>query len=169
MDAIRKQATKLRDQVAKQQQAVFRQFTGIYGGADNVVADETELLHHQKLEKLYISTRAGKHFQRDIVRGVEGHIVHGSKLVEIGTKALAQMKENGKSSETSRVAEPLRAMVMGAPLEDARQLAQKYDRVRQEAEAQAIDVSRRQARVRETMGNPDMSRSWKLLKPSFRS
>lgn len=35
-----------------------------------------------------------------------------------------------------QVAEPLRAMVVGAPLEDARQLAQRYDRVRQEAEAQ---------------------------------
>lgn len=35
-----------------------------------------------------------------------------------------------------QVAEPLRAMVVGAPLEDARHLAQRYDRVRQEAEAQ---------------------------------
>ena len=34
------------------------------------------------------------------------------------------------------MAEPLRAMVVGAPLEDARHLAQRYDRVRQEAEAQ---------------------------------
>lgn len=41
-------------------QAVFRQFAGVYGGSDNVVADETELQHHQRLEKLYISTRAGK-------------------------------------------------------------------------------------------------------------
>jgi hypothetical protein len=29
-------------------------------------------------------------------------------------------------------------MVMGAPLEDARHLAQRYDRMRQEAEAQVI-------------------------------
>ncbi|KAI3432036.1 uncharacterized protein J3R85_007702 [Psidium guajava] len=188
MEAIRKQATKLRDQVAKQQQAVFRQFAGVYGGSDNVVADETELQHHQRLEKLYISTRAGKHFQRDIVRGVEGYIVHGSKQVEIGTKlsedcrkygaentctsgttlskaalnfsrARAQMeRERGNLLKTlgTQVAEPLRAMVMGAPLEDARQLAQRYDRVRQEAEAQVIDVSRRQARVRESMGNPEI-------------
>lgn len=35
-----------------------------------------------------------------------------------------------------QVAEPLRAMVMGAPLEDARHLAQRYDRIRQEADAQ---------------------------------
>lgn len=42
-------------------QAVFKQFAGgIYGGSDNVVADETELQQHQKLERLYISTRAGK-------------------------------------------------------------------------------------------------------------
>lgn len=45
---------------------------------------------------------------------------------------------------------------MGAPLEDARHLAQRYDRMRQEAEAQAVEVSKRQARVREGTGNPDM-------------
>lgn len=40
-----------------------------------------------------------------------------------------------------QVAEPLRAMVVGAPLEDARHLAQRYDRMRQEAEAQVkIDM-----------------------------
>ncbi|KDO43886.1 hypothetical protein CISIN_1g0166991mg, partial [Citrus sinensis] len=55
------------------------------------------------------------------------------------------------------VAEPLRAMVLGAPLDDARHLAQRYDRMRQEAEAQAIEVSKRQAKVRETPGNPDLA------------
>ncbi|XP_071723744.1 SH3 domain-containing protein 2-like isoform X2 [Rutidosis leptorrhynchoides] len=162
MEAIKKQASKLREQVARQQQ-------------------------HQKLEKLYISTRAGKHFQRDIVRGVEGYIVTGSKQVEIGTKlsddskkygseytctsgntlskaglsfgrACAQMeKERGNllKSLGTQVAEPLRAMVMGAPLEDARHQAQRYDRIRQEAEAQAIEVSKRQARVREAPGNTE--------------
>ncbi|KAI3745108.1 hypothetical protein L1987_58210 [Smallanthus sonchifolius] len=189
MEAIKKQATKLREQVARQQQAVFKQFGGGgYGGSDNVVTDEAELKLHQKLEKLYISTRAAKHFQRDIVRGVEGYIVTGSKQVEIGTKlsedsrkyglentctsgstlsraaknfsrARAQMeKERGNllKSFGTQVAEPLRAMVMGAPLEDARHLAQRYDRMRQEAEAQAVEVSKRQARVREGAGNPDM-------------
>ncbi|KAA8537560.1 hypothetical protein F0562_027168 [Nyssa sinensis] len=187
MDTIRKQATKLREQVAKQQQAVFKQFAGGLGGSDNIVTDEVELQNHQKLEKLYISTRTGKRFQRDIVRGVEGYIVNGSKQVEIGTKlsedsrkygaentctsgsklskaalsysrARAQMeKERGNLLKAlgTQVAEPLRAMVMGAPLEDARHLAQRYDRVRQEAEAQAIEVSRRQAKVRESTGNPD--------------
>lgn len=190
MEAIRKQATKLREQVAKQQQAVLKQFgAGGYGGSDNLITDEAELHQHQKLEKLYISTRAGKHFQRDIVRGVEGYIVTGSKQVEIGTKlsedgrkygaestctsgntlskaalnygrARAQMeKERGNLLKAlgTQVAEPLRAMVMGAPLEDARHLAQRYDRMRQEAEAQAIEVSKRQAKVREMPGSPELA------------
>lgn len=187
MDTIRKQATKLREQVAKQQQAVFKQFAGGLGGSDNNVADEVEFYQHKKLEKLYISTRAGKHFQRDIVRGVEGYIVTGSKQLEIGAKlsedsrkygaentcttgstlsktalsysrACAQMeKERGNLLKAlgTQVAEPLRAMVVGAPLEDARHFAQRYDRVRQEAEAQVIEVSRRQAKVRESNGNPE--------------
>ncbi|GAB2267660.1 SH3 domain-containing protein 2 [Dionaea muscipula] len=187
METIRKQATKLREQVAKQQQAVLKQFGGGGYSSDNVFADEAELQQHQKLEKLYLSTRAAKHFQRDIVRGVEGYIVTGSKQVEIGTKlsedsrkygtentctsgstlskaslsfsrARAQMeKERGNLLKAlgTQVAEPLRAMVMGAPLEDARHLAQRYDKMRQEAEAQAIEVSRRQAKVRETSGHPD--------------
>ncbi|XAR64163.1 hypothetical protein NMG60_11024404 [Bertholletia excelsa] len=180
-----KTSHKAREQVAKQQQAVFKQFAGGVGGSENTIAD-AQLHQHQKLEKLYLSTRAGKHFQRDIVRGVEGYIVTGSKQVEIGTKlsedsrkygsentctsgitlskaalsysrARAQMeKERGQLLKAlgSQVAEPLRAMVIGAPLEDARQLAQRYDRARQEAEAQVIEVSRRQAKVRESGSNP---------------
>ncbi|KAK4486817.1 hypothetical protein RD792_006596 [Penstemon davidsonii] len=219
MEAIRKQASKLREQVAKQQQdayeikehysegngwvvidqmkiwkmlelqriAVLKQFGGGLGGSDNIATDEAEFQQHQKLEKLYISTRSAKHFQRDIVRGVEGSIVTGSKQVEIGTKlsedsrkygsentctrgttlskvalsysrARAQIeKEHGHLLKAlgSQVAEPLRAMVVGSPLEDARHLAQRYDRVRQEAEAQVIEVSRRQSRVRETDVGPD--------------
>ncbi|KAF4358309.1 hypothetical protein F8388_014579 [Cannabis sativa] len=184
MEAIRKQATKLRDQVAKQQQAVFKQFAGgIYGGSDNVGADGTELQQHQKLERLYISTRAGKHYQRDIVRGVEGTKLsedsrkYGtentctsgntlSKAAQSFGRARAQMeKEHGILLKAlgTQVAEPLRAMVVGAPLDDARHLAQRYDRMRQEAEAQmeanfriqAIDVSKRQAKLRESTSTPD--------------
>ncbi|KAL2468452.1 SH3 domain-containing protein [Forsythia ovata] len=190
MEAIRKQASRLREQVARQQQAVLKQFgAGGYGGSDNVLNNDGELQQHQKLEKLYISTRAAKHFQRDIVRGVEGYIVTGSKQVEIGTKlsedsrkygventctsgntlskaatsfarARAQVeKEHGNLLKAfgTQVAEPLRAMVMGAPLEDARHLAQRYDRMRQEAEAQAVEVSRRQAKLREGTGTPEMA------------
>ncbi|CAN8327586.1 unnamed protein product [Cochlearia groenlandica] len=186
MDAIRKQASRLREQVARQQQAVFKQFGG--GGHGSGLSDDAEVYQHQKLEKLYISTRAAKHYQRDIVRGVEGYIVTGSKQVEIGTKlsedsrkygsdntctngnvltkaalsygrARAQMeKERGNMLKAlgTQVAEPLRAMVLGAPLEDARHLAQRYDRMRQEAEAQATEVARRQAKARESQGHPDI-------------
>ncbi|KAL6991366.1 SH3 domain-containing protein 3 [Sarracenia purpurea var. burkii] len=40
-------------------------------------------------------------------------------------------------------------METGASLEDARHLAQRYSRMRQEAETQAVEASKRQARVRE--------------------
>ncbi|CAH9054675.1 unnamed protein product [Cuscuta europaea] len=186
MEAIRKQATKLREQAAKQQQEVLKRFSGGLGGSDNGIPNEAELLQHQNLEKLYISTRAGK-FQRDIVQGLEGYIVTGSKQIEIGTKlsedarkyatknictssstlskaalsysmARAQMEKEHdillKALET-QVAEPLRAMIVGVPLEEARHLAQRYDRVRQEAESQAIEVSRWQARARESNSNPE--------------
>ncbi|XP_073011942.1 SH3 domain-containing protein 2-like [Typha latifolia] len=188
MDAIRKQATKLREQVAKQQQAVLKQFGGGgYAGFDNGFPDEADLKQHKKLEKLYISTRAGKRFQRDIVRGVEGYIVTGSKIVELGTKLSEESKKyGGENSCTSgnvlskaalnfgqahaqmekehgnllkalgtQVAEPLRAMVVGAALEDARHLAQRYDKLHQEAEAQAIEVSKHQMKVREIPDNGD--------------
>ncbi|GFQ03497.1 endophilin-a2 [Phtheirospermum japonicum] len=187
MEAIRKQATKLREQVAKQQQAVLKHFAGGIGGSDNIASDESELQQHQKLEKLYISTRAAKHFQRDILRGVEGYIVTGNKQVEIGTKLSEDSRKYGggntcaSGNTLSRVALscsraraqiekerenllkllgtqvtlPLRAMVMGSPLENARHLAQRYDRVRQEAESQVIDIARCQARVREPNFNPD--------------
>lgn len=187
MDAIRKQASKLREQVARQQQAVIKQFAGGLGGSEEIVANEVELQQQQKLEKLYISTRSAKHFQRDIVRGVEGFIVTGTKQVEIGTKlsedsrkygaentctsgsalskaamsySTARMdiekeRENLVKALGTQVAEPLRAMVVGAPLEDARRHAQRYDRVRQEAESQVIEVARRQAKVKESDGNPE--------------
>ena len=41
-------------------QAVLKQFAGGLGGSETAVNDDTELQQHQKLEKLYFSTRAGK-------------------------------------------------------------------------------------------------------------
>ncbi|KAJ7571335.1 hypothetical protein O6H91_01G159900 [Diphasiastrum complanatum] len=187
MDALRKQATKFREQVAKQQQAVLKQFTGhAIQGSDVIVTDEAELQRHQQLERLYTSTRAGKHFQRDIVRGIEGIVSTGSKQLEFATKlgedcrkyATEGPSANGALGKTAvhygnariqmekereglhrilstQVAEPLRAMVMGAPLEDARHLAQRYDRLRQEAETQGQEVGRRQLRSKEAGFNPE--------------
>eukprot|EP00249_Psilotum_nudum_P015761 c25507_g1_i2 orf=382-1530(+) len=190
MDAFRKHATKFRDQVAKQQQAVLKQFSsGGYGasqGNDTIVTDEVELQRHRQLEKLYISTKAGKQYQRDIVRGVESFIALGSRQSEFVTKISEECRKYASESPASggtlakaclhygnartqaekereslhkalcaQVAEPLKAMVNGAPLEDARLLAQRYDRLRQEAEAQAVELERRHVRSKEAANNAD--------------
>ncbi|PKA50247.1 hypothetical protein AXF42_Ash017841 [Apostasia shenzhenica] len=184
MEAFR----KLREQVARQQQAVFKQFGGgAFGGSENSSLDSAELRQYHKLEKLYTSTRSCKHLQRDIVRGLEGYIFTGSKQIEIGNKLAEDSRKYGaentcttgdalakatfsfskarsqvvKEQEhllrvySTQVAEPLRAMILGAPLEDARHLAQRYDRIHQEVEAQTIEVSKRRARARESSGNID--------------
>ncbi|KAG0577642.1 hypothetical protein M758_5G162300 [Ceratodon purpureus] len=176
MDAFRKSANKLREQVVKQQHAVLKQFSG-HGSGNDVIIDEAELQRHQQLEKLYISTRTAKHFQREVVRGVEGLVSTGSKQSEVANKLADECKKYGTEGPgvggalstaslqygtakiqmekerdtmqrvlTTQVAEPLKAMVMGAPLEDARQLTQRYDRLRQEAEAQASEVNKRRTR-----------------------
>ncbi|XP_057504942.1 SH3 domain-containing protein 1-like isoform X1 [Actinidia eriantha] len=173
MEAIKKQASKLREQVAKQQQAVLGQL-GHLGNEDPVV-DDTELQCHQQLQSLYNSTRAAKHFQRDIVRGVEGFISTSKKQMDIARKLAEDCCKYGTESQSvetplaraalrfgtshrsmendresmlqifcSQVSEPLRASIKGAPLEDARHLTHRYDRLRQEVEAQVAEVIRRQ-------------------------
>lgn len=180
MDALRKQASKLREQVAKQQQAVIKQFGGSgYESSDVMVIDEVEMQRHQQLEKFYRSTRAGRDFQKEIVKAAETFTAIGYRHIEAGNKLSEDCckygVENGhdeilakaatiygdarkhveKEQEDlnrmlfSEVLEPLRAMITGSPLEEARHLAQRYSRMRQEAETQAAEVSRRQARVRE--------------------
>ncbi|KAJ9135936.1 hypothetical protein P3X46_033056 [Hevea brasiliensis] len=180
MDALRKQASKLREQVAKQQQAVIKQFSGTgYESSAVMVIDEVEMQRHQQLEKLYRLTRSGKDFQKDIVKAAETFTAIGYKHIEAGiklsedccrygtenandnmlAKAVAIYGDARKHVEkeredlnrllSSQILDPLRAMITGAPLEDARHLAQRYSRMRQEAETQAAEVSRRQARVKE--------------------
>ncbi|CAA6658199.1 unnamed protein product [Spirodela intermedia] len=170
MDALRKQASKLREQVAKQQQAVIKQFSGTgYEGSDAIVIDEIELQRHHQLEKLYRSTRSGKDFQKDIVRAAEGYIglfsedccKYGSEHVDNGDLAKAASLYGSTLSHlekeyeefnrilSSQITEPLKQMIMGTPLEDARHLAQRYSRMRHEAELQVAELSRRQLRVRE--------------------
>ncbi|GBG79241.1 hypothetical protein CBR_g29292 [Chara braunii] len=56
-----------------------------------------------------------------------------------------------------QVVEPLKAMVMGAPLEEARALMKQYERVRQEAQIQANQLYRRQSRARESGGDGEIS------------
>ncbi|KAL1204968.1 SH3 domain-containing protein 1 [Cardamine amara subsp. amara] len=179
MEAIRKQAAKLREQVARQQQAVLKHLGHV--NADAVVVDEEELHCHQKLQDLYSSTKAAKRLQRNIVRGLEGFIATGTKVVEIGLKFAEDFKKYGdenpdantplsriahhfgtsyKSVEGERetllgvlseqVCEPIRTMIYSAPLEDARHLVNHYDRLRQEVEAQATDVLRRKSKLKES-------------------
>ncbi|KAH9753811.1 putative polyamine transporter [Citrus sinensis] len=49
-----------------------------------------------------------------------------------------------------QVSEPLRALINGAPLEDARHLTHRYDKLRHEVEAQAAEVFRHQSKIRES-------------------
>lgn len=173
MDAIKKQASKLREQVAKQQQAILRQLGQL--GHEAVMVDDTEMECYQQLQNLYKSTRTAKHFQRDIIRGVEGFISISKKQMEITRKLAEDCCKYGienQSDATSgfgtthisiedhretmlgilanQVCEPLRVSVAGAPLEDARHLTHRYDRVRQEFEAQAADVLRRRSKCKDS-------------------
>lgn len=179
MEAIRKQASKLREQVAKQQQAVLKQFSGRFA-YDLSPQDEAELQCHQKLQALYSSTRAAKHLQRDIVRGVEAFISLSSKQLEILRKLaqdcckfgdeyqsygyalsrassdfanshnLIEMeRENLLKTLGEQVYEPLRSMIVSAPLEDARHLNYRYERISQDVEAQTAEVLKRQLRSKE--------------------
>lgn len=187
MEAIRKQASKLREQVAKQQQAVFKQIS-VRFSHDSSLVDEAELQCQQKLQMLYASTKAAKHLQRGIVRGVEALIAISSKQMEIvnklaedcckyGTKyqdfgfPLASAALNFGTSHSmmekeranlltilgDQVYEPIRAMIIGAPLEDARFLTYRYDRIRQDVEAQTAEVLRRQLKSKEVVETTDVS------------
>lgn len=179
MEAIRKQASKLREQVAKQQQAVLRQFSGRFGH-DIPLHNEAELECHEKLQVLYRSTRAAKHLQRDIARGVEAFISVSSKQMEILRKLAQDCRKFGDDYQASgyalarassefgnshnliekeqenllrvlgeQVYQPLRSMIMGAPLEDARHLTYRYERISQDVEAQTAEVLKRQLRSKE--------------------
>nr|XP_010933056.1 SH3 domain-containing protein 2 isoform X2 [Elaeis guineensis] len=185
MEAIRKQASRLREQVAKQQQAVLKQFSGRFGH-DSGLVDEAELQCHQKLQMLYTSTRAAKHLQRDIVRGVEAFVAISLKQMEIvkrlaencckygnenqssgfalamasldfGTSHILMEKERENLLNTlgDQVFEPLRAMIIGAPLEDARLLTYRYERIRQDVESQTAEAIRRQLKSREVGASAD--------------
>ncbi|KDP39730.1 hypothetical protein JCGZ_02750 [Jatropha curcas] len=179
MEAIKKQATRLREQVAKQQQAVLKHLG--HFGSETVTIDEAEFQRYQHLQNLYNSTRSAKHFQKNIVRGIEGFISASSKQMEIERKLAEDCCKYGADNQSlnshvaravlqfgtshnlmenerenllgilsDQVSVPLRAMVTGAPLEDARHLTRCYEKLRQEVEAQAAEVLRRRSKIRES-------------------
>ncbi|KAJ6821113.1 SH3 domain-containing protein 2-like [Iris pallida] len=185
METIRKQASKLREQVARQQQAVLKQLGGRYGH-DSPLVDEAELQCYEELRTLFRSTRAAKHFQRDIVRGVDGFFSVNSKQMGIVTKlaedcckygneyqdsgfALAKASLDFGTSHISvekemdnllrilgdKVFDPLRTMITAAPLDDARHLTHRYERIRRDVEAQTNEVLRRQLKSKEVGFNAD--------------
>ncbi|KAJ8773974.1 hypothetical protein K2173_009405 [Erythroxylum novogranatense] len=179
MDAIKKQATKLREQVAKQQQAILKHLR--HFGHEDVIIDEAEFRCYQQLQNLYSSTRAAKHYQRNIVRCIGSFVSTTSKQMEIARKLAEDCCKYGddnqsvnthvaratlqfgtshnlmeNESETflgvlgDQVSEPLRALITGAPLEDARHLTNRYDKLRQEVEAQAAEVLRLRSKTRDS-------------------
>ncbi|KAJ4778082.1 SH3 domain-containing protein [Rhynchospora pubera] len=184
METIKKQASRLREQMAKQH-AVLRQFTMRYS-QDPALIDEAELQCHQNLQKLYNSTKAAKHLQRNIVRGVESFIAISTKQMEIlkrladdcckygsdnqssnfalakasvdfGTshKLIEKENENLLKILADQVFAPLREMIMSAPLEDARLLTYRYERIRQDVESQIAEVMKRQMKSKEAGSNDD--------------
>ncbi|XP_011018379.1 PREDICTED: endophilin-A2 isoform X2 [Populus euphratica] len=179
MEAIKKQATRLREQVAKQQQAVLKHL-GHFSN-EGIIVDEAELQCYQHLQNLYNSTRAAKHFQKNIVRGAEGFVSISSKQMEILRKLADECCKYGAENQSEnnyvartvlqfgashnlmenekeillgvlndQVSKPLRALITGAPLEDARHLTHRYDKLRQEVEAQGAEVLRRRSKTRDS-------------------
>uniref|UniRef100_A0A7C9CG06 SH3 domain-containing protein n=1 Tax=Opuntia streptacantha TaxID=393608 RepID=A0A7C9CG06_OPUST len=171
MEALKRQASKLREQVAKQQQALLRQIGHLDPEAIN--ADEAEIAQHSRLENFYSSTRAAKHLEKEMLHGIERFIIASSKQIEI-ERRFAQdccKYQSGNHCSTSPLAEAalhvgasrnvmikeketllgvfdeqvckqLQALVKSAELEDARHLTRRYYKLWQDAEDQAAEVQR---------------------------
>ncbi|KAF3331576.1 aldehyde dehydrogenase [Carex littledalei] len=92
MDALRKHANKLKEQVSKQQQAVIKQFSGSgYEGSDVMAIDELEETPSVRETIQVFSIRkvtelSHKDFQKDIARAGEAFVLLGNRHIEIGTK-----------------------------------------------------------------------------------
>ncbi|XP_021729547.1 SH3 domain-containing protein 2-like isoform X2 [Chenopodium quinoa] len=183
MEAIKRQANKLKDQVSQQQQALLRQF-GHFGN-EAFVVDEAEIACRDQLHKLYASTREAKHFEKSLVHGIEGITSVTSKQIAIDccrygaeshcstsplTEAAARVgtshssmveeKETMLAIFDEKVCKSLQALVRSAELEDARLLVRRYDKLWQEVEAQAADVLR--LRSKSTEGAKSEENSIKL-------
>ncbi|XP_021768380.1 SH3 domain-containing protein 2-like isoform X1 [Chenopodium quinoa] len=189
MEAIKRQANKLKDQVSKQQQALLRQFG--HFGTEAFVVNEAEIACRDQLHKLYASTREAKHFEKSLVHGIEGITSVTSKQIEIERKfaqdccrygaeshcstsplteaaarvgtshsSMVEEKETMLAIFDEKVCKSLQALVRSAELEDARLLVRRYDKLWQEVEAQAADVLR--LRSKSTEGSKSEENSIKL-------
>lgn len=81
-----------------------RKFSG--GGSGNHALDAVEQQRYQELERLFNSTRSAKHFQKDVVKGVENLITTGHKQFEVSNKLAEDCKKYG--AEGPSVKEVLR-------------------------------------------------------------
>ncbi|KAK9215107.1 hypothetical protein WN944_007110 [Citrus x changshan-huyou] len=125
--------------------------------------------------------KKAQHFQRNIVRGIEGFVAVSLKQMEIARKLAEDCCKYGVENQSDnscvaraalqfgtshdlmeieretllgilrdQVSEPLRALINGAPLEDARHLTHRYDKLRHEVEAQAAEVFWHRSKIRES-------------------
>ncbi|KAH9668122.1 SH3 domain-containing protein [Citrus sinensis] len=145
MEAIKKQTIKLREQVAKQQQAVLKHL--LHLGNENVAVDEAELECHQQLQNLYNSTRAAKHFHGNIVRGVEGLVAVSLKQMQIARELTEDCCKYGAENQSDNSCVARAALQFGT----------SHDLMENEREAllgilgdQAAEVLRRQSNIRES-------------------
>eukprot|EP00271_Cylindrocystis_brebissonii_P014089 TRINITY_DN3513_c0_g1_i1.p1 TRINITY_DN3513_c0_g1~~TRINITY_DN3513_c0_g1_i1.p1 ORF type:complete len:320 (+),score=72.28 TRINITY_DN3513_c0_g1_i1:97-960(+) len=77
-----------------------------------------------------------------------GALARAARLCGNGQTAVNKELQVLHGKWTSQVGDPLQAMVGGAPLQDARALKQRYERLRQEAEHQAATNLKLQQKVR---------------------
>ncbi|KAK9215135.1 hypothetical protein WN944_007138 [Citrus x changshan-huyou] len=142
----------------------------------------TKLLYSKASGLCHLAFEFAQHFQRNIVRGIEGFVAVSLKQMEIARKLAEDcckygaenqsdnscvaraglqfgtshdlMEMRGKLCSGFFVSEPLRALINGAPLEDARHLTHRYEKLRHEVEPQisfeAAEVFRRRSKIRES-------------------
>ncbi|KAH9753676.1 SH3 domain-containing protein [Citrus sinensis] len=119
MEAIKKQAIKLREQVAKQQQVPRK------------LAEDCCKYGAENQSDNSCVARAALQF------GTSHDLMENERETLLGILR-------------DQVPEPLRALINGTPLEDARHLTHRYDKLRHEVEAQAAEVFRHRSKIRES-------------------
>ncbi|KAL9450903.1 hypothetical protein AB3S75_012613 [Citrus x aurantiifolia] len=100
MEAIKKQAIKL-EQVAQQHsKSVLKHL--LHLGIENVAVDVAEIECHQQLTKSIQFHRGSEeqHFQRNIVRGVEGFVAVSLKQKEIARKLAEDYCKYGAENQS---------------------------------------------------------------------
>jgi endophilin-A len=82
--------------------------------------------------------------------GVGSPLVRAAMQYAVARSQMERERDNMNRIFGTQVADPLQAMVTGAPLEDVRQLTNRYKALRQVVEVQATEVGKRMARNKET-------------------